>query len=110
MDANSASPLDPEELGGLIADLVHDHVERALPVVIGHVQAAIPAPIHGKDGAPGPRGADGSPGRHGDDGPAGRDGKDADPEIVRVVAAEAVTELVESFGNAIAKRFAQADG
>lgn len=109
MDANSASPLDPEELGGLIADLVHEHVERALPVVVNHVQAKI-APIAGKDGRDGLDGKDGAPGERGVDGTPGRDGQDADPVTMRVVAAEAVTELVESFGKALAMRFAQADG
>lgn len=78
MNANSAS-LDPAELGGMIGDLVHEHVERALPLVVGRVQAAIPAPLAGKDGAPGPQGASGT----------------IDPELVHVVVAETLPPLVD---------------
>lgn len=138
MAANSESPLDPEELGGLIAELVHDHVERALPVVVSRVQGGIviPEAPAGKDGAPGPQGdpgvvdpelvqsivarsvetqieairpsLKGEPGEPGSAGAPGRDGvdgKDAEPEVVRMMAAEAVSEFVEGFGKALAARF-----
>lgn len=64
--------------------------------------------INGKDGAPGERGDVGAVGEPGQPGRDGVDGKDADPEVSRVIAAEAVTEFVEGFSKALAARFADA--
>lgn len=81
----------------------HDGELCALTKRIERVESI--QPVIGKDGRDGLDGKDGAPGLVGERGADGLPGKDADPEVTRVIAAEAVTELVEGFGKALAARF-----